>query len=488
MSIKQISFSPELLDSPEVKDVDESCLTSSLDMTQIDFKDNPDGHNFNFEANLPLQSGGDMDANEPKVNEEVKVSEDIKVNDDELEEKETEGLNKVDLWGQSGGADLDNLESEVTMDEITNNLDNPGEDPIQADDAIDENDRSYEEDGNTVQERLNEIRQFQMEMNTEETKEELRELENMKMNSLDFDLESLTKKLENEMDLYWDKNLDIAFVENKVDEYIRNYESKEYETYRKMLVYVLTKTKAGYKMSIGNKGEYILHKGDEKNYDIKLTPPKYIDLDRDGKKLQKEIKDTLFELYDTKVELVNNADKLLDEDLSHFRKLQKKYYNLKHTEAIYEAYHKKINDRKDDEIEMFLNFVKKKNNYKNDTVYAIDTKYVKAPVSFQDNIRQAKISSLELYNQIRNKFEIHAASSDKMTKEETKEMKELIKKYLSTGNTSAILNLIEQFQNKLKKMVNVIIEKKPVIDVSKNVGKKKSKSKKKKSKSKKPKK
>ena len=109
------------------------------------------------------------------------------------------------------------------------------------------------------------------------------------MNDLDFDIESLSKKLEQEMNLYWDKNLDITYIENKVDEYIKNHESKEYETYRKMLTYILSKTKAGYILSINKKGDYILHKGNEDKYDVKLTPPKYIDLTKETDKLNDEI-------------------------------------------------------------------------------------------------------------------------------------------------------------------------------------------------------
>lgn len=475
MSLKQISFSPELLDAPEVKDVDQSCLSADMDLTQVNFTDGtPSQGQSLFDTNLPPQLGGGISEDDKQNYEHIEIQK------SGHEDNREDELKKADFWGQSGGADLENLESEVTMDEITNNPDNPGEDPEQADDAIDENDREYEEDGDSIQSRLDEIRKIQMEMNTLENREEIKELENMKMNELNFDLASLSKKLEHAMDLYWDKNLDIAYIENKVEQYIKNYNSKDYETYRKMLIYVLTKTKAGYQLTIGKKGEYILHKGNESNYDIKLTPPKYIDLSIQTNKLKKEIKDTLFKLYDAKSELVDNADKLLEEDLKEFRSLQKKYYELKHTEAIYDSYHKKINDRKDDEIEMFLNFIKKKNNFKNDAIHSIETKYVKAPISFQEEIRQSKISSLELFNQIRNKFEKHYATNEKMSKEDSKEMKVLIKRYLTTGNTSAILHMIEQFQTRHKKMVNIIIEKKPIIDV-KSSGKRKSKSKRKKS-------
>jgi hypothetical protein len=487
MSLKQISFSPELLDAPEVKDIemDKSCLSADMDLSQVNFADGTPGHNL-FNTNLSPQLGGGI-PKESNDNNEYKYNEHYEHNDtnSESEQKDyisspnvDDELQKVNFWEQSGGTDLENLESEVTLAEITNNPDNPGEDPQQADDAIDENDRDYEEDGHSVESRLNEIRKMQMEMDSVENREEIKELENLKMKELNFDLTSLSKKLEHAMDLYWDKNLDMVYVESKVDQYIKNYNSKDYETYRKMLIYVLTKTKAGYKLTIGNKGEYILHKGNESNYDIKLTPPKYIDLSIDTRRLKKEIKETLFKLYDTKSELIDNADKLLEEDLKEFRQLQKKYYDLIHTEAIYDSYHKKINDRKDDEIELFLNFIRKKNNFKNDAVHSIETKYVKAPISFQENIRQSKISSLELFNQIQNKFEKHYAINEKMSKEDTKEMKGLIKKYLTTGNTTTILHMIEQFQTKHKKMVNIIIEKKPVIDV-KSSGKRKSKSKKK---------
>jgi hypothetical protein len=294
---------------------------------------------------------------------------------------------------------------------------------------------------------------------------------------LDFDIKLLSQKLEQEMDLFWDKNLDIAFVERKIEEYINNYESKDYDTYRKMLMYIMTKTKMGFQLTFDNNGVYILHRGDESKYDIKLTPPKYISLDTGMANLKEEIKNVTFQLYNIKSELVDNAEKIMDEDMTEFRKLQKKYYDLIHKKAIYEGYHKKINNRSDDEVEMFLNFIKRNSNFRNDTNYIIDTQYIKVPLQFKNDVQQNKISSLELFNQIKNKFEQKMGDTKiKFTKDEQKEIKELIRKYIKTGNATVVISMIEQFHIKQKKSVNFIIEKKPIIDVAKN--KKKSKGKK----------
>lgn len=508
MSVKQISFSPELLDTPEVKSFDvPSCdLTASTDFSQIDFTPNSDG-NMGTELlsrSIPSQFGGGelsgqeddpeltpLDFSNLKIKKQEGPPDRSTVSTHNESENSTGNSDSDDISGtdesdksennkmSGGGFDVENMDVEVSDDEITNNPDNPGEDPEQSDDAIDENDREMEEDGKSISDRMEEIRKIDIEMRSEENQELLKELENTKLSELDFDLELLSKKLEYEMDLFWDKNLDISYVEKKVDEYISNYESKEYETYRKMLMYVLTKTKIGYKLTIDKNGVYILHRGNVDNYDIKLTPPKYIDISRGTLELNKDIKEISFKLYDLKSNLVDNAEKIMDEDLNEFRKLQKSYYSMIHKKAVYEAYHKKINGRGDDEIEMFLNFTKKNSNFRSDVGQIINTKYVKAPLSFQDNIQQVKISSLNLFNEIRQKFEKSKIEKHKFSKDEQKEIKNLIKKYLSTGNASSMIQMIEQFHAKQKKMVNIIIDKKPIIDVkSKNNKKSKTKGKK----------
>lgn len=494
MSVKQISFSPELLDTPEITpvnlDSDGGCdLTSNADFTQIDYmpNQNPQPINNLLSSNpppLPMQMGGDMDMDieathvnfdspeqsslnhDNTTNIDNNITTDINNNNINNNNKtEVNGSNNESLY-QMGGSyvDIDNIENETDIEEIEENPDNPGEDPMQMDDAIDENDQEFKEDGMSLTERLSQIRNIEAEMTTEENQQLIKELENTRISDLDFDIKLLSQKLEQEMDLFWDKNLDIAFVERKIEEYIENYESKEYDTYRKMLMYILTKTKMGYKLSITNNGVYILHKGDESKYDIKLTPPKYIDLNIEMGRLNEEIKDITFQLHDIKTELLENAEKIMDDDMNDFRKLQKKYYDLIHKKAIYEGYQKKINKRGDDEVEMFLNFIKRNSNFRNDANYIIDTKYVKVPLDFKNNIQQTKMSSLELFNQIRNKFE---KIEGKIKKEEQKELKELITKYLKVGNASVIIGIIEQYHTKQKKSINIIIEKKPIVDVTK---------------------
>ena len=70
MSIKQISFSPELLDTPEIKpiNIDDTSgggceLTSNADLTQIDFISNQDSYQptdllATNPASIPMQMGG----------------------------------------------------------------------------------------------------------------------------------------------------------------------------------------------------------------------------------------------------------------------------------------------------------------------------------------------------------------------------------------------------------------------------------------------
>lgn len=487
MSIKQISFSPELLDTPEVNpiNIDDmsaggSCeLTSDADLTQLDFTSTAQSHYpselLGPNPSLLTQIGGGLSKPEPNTQPMVGgFGVDLEANKINLNNMPTQPA--IRLSSQSGGdvIDMDNFEDETNIEELGYNQDNPGEDPPQMDDMIDENDDAYKDDNLSLTEKLKELRNVQEEMNIDENQQIIKELENTKIADLDFDLSLLSKKLEYEMDLFWDKKLDIAFIENKIEEYIGNYESKDYETYRKMLMYILTKTKMGFKLTINKSGEHILHKGDETKFEIKLTPPKYINLDKATLDLKQEIKDITFQLYDLKSELVENAEKIMDEDTSKFRKLQKTYYDLIHKKAIFEGYFKKINKRGDDEVEMFLNFIKRNSNFRNDSTYIIDTQYIKVPLSFNNDLTQTKMSSLELFNQIRNKFEQHIGTKTKFTKIEQNEIKELIKKYVQVGNAAKVVGMIEQFNIKQKKSINYIVEKKPIINVS-NKNDKKSK-------------
>jgi hypothetical protein len=442
MSLKQISFSPELLDTPEVKDItlpqQSNCtMTTQTDLSQIDYVPLP----------INLQAGGSQNIEEL----------------DDMKELTKVSFDDEDKFQQSGGKfDIKN-KGDVTMDEVK---DNPDEDQI--DDIIDENDHQFEtSEGKNIGERLKEIRQFEQEVSVIEENQHIKKLEETKIdNDIEFDLHALNDKLAEEMDLYWDKELDITYVERKVEEYIENYNSNEYKTYRSMFMYVLSKTKIGYKVDVSRKGDYILHKGNMDEYEIKLTPPKYIYLNTAVDKLENNLKDLEFNLYDLKTELIDNVDRILEEDLTSFRKMQKKYYDIKHQIAIYNEYYDKINKKDNDEIDIFLNFIKKKTNSKNEILYVIDTNYIKVPLAFQENLKKSKISSLELYNQVKNMY--HKQSKTKITKAEQKEFHTLVKKYLNTGNTQSVINIIGQYQKHLKKHVDFIIEKKPIIDVAKN--------------------
>lgn len=456
MSLKQISFSPELLDAPEVKSVSmtdsgtsEQCdMTSKTDLSQIDFVGLPLNtqvggfHTFN---EIPTQSMSEPIPEEP-------MSEPIPEESmsDGMELKEVNFDSPESQAPQSGGfkkLDVNNESSDID------------EDPMLIDTIKDE----------TLSSKMKELRSFDTETKTKEQDENDKGLENAKIPDMDdYDLSELNNELTKEMNLYWDKELDEAYVENKVKQYINNYYSDEYKTYRSMFMYILSKTKIGYKVTLNQKGEYVLYKGNMDVYDIKLTPPKTVDINIGIRNMNKEMKELEFELYEMKTQLIDNADRIMDEDIQEFNKLQKKYYNIKHNKAIYQQYYKKINKQDDNEVDMFLNFMRKKTNQKNELIHVIETKYVSAPESFQENIRQSKISSLQLYNQIIDTFQTNSQTKQKMDKKQKQELHTLIKKYLTTGDAHTIIQSIEQFHKELKKRVNIVIEKKPIIDIKKH--------------------
>jgi len=450
MSLKQISFSPELLYSPEIRDIpmpEEPCqFTAKMDLSQIEY----------ISPRINNQYGG-------RTKEENMG---LSSHEDEDEDKD-EGLNPVnfDSHPQAGGFEFQ-IESDTTMNEVTNNPDNPGEDPPQADDIIDENRRSHNW---SINDRIRELKKINSEVTSVEQEARNKELEEINIDdSMDYDLTELNNQLVKELDLYWDKELDEAYVENKVNEYIDNYNSPEYKTYRSMFMYILSKTKIGYHVDVNSKGEYLLYKNHMDNYEIRLVPPKYVNVADKLLDLDEELKKLEFDLSNLKMDLVDNADRIVDADTLQFKKMQKEYYNTKHIKAIYIAYYTKINKLEGNESEMFINFMRKKTNSKNETIHVIETNYVKTSEIFQENIKQLKISSLKLFNQVMDTYHKQSQSGKKLNKSEQKELHVLIKKYLITGSANTIIHIVEQYHKEFKKRVPFVIEKRPIIDVAKN--------------------
>ena len=488
MSIKQISFSPELADAPEMKDINLTA-TSSTDLSEVNFFDDTthsmekdylfDLKPVSFDT-LPPQEGGDNNPGEDGTSGDYNPFDDKTVDNNEKDDSSSHGGGGLINFDDPSPTQVNLVPDtpdttqipeipdsysppndfmppmETSVDSLMEtSIETPMEqvgggeedDPRPIDDAIDENDRNF-------------LSKFE-----EETTED-KILQDFSVGmEFDFDLDALQQELSQQMDLYWQKNLDITHIESKVDAYIKNYKSEEYETYRKMFIYIMSKTKTGYKIDINKKGEYLLHRGDVDKYDVRLVPPKYINLKIELPKLKKELENLEFQLHEMRLELIENVDKLLEDDLAEFRKKQKEYYNLKHQEEIYRQYYKKINNIEEDQVEMFLNLIKKKINTKNETVHIIETNFINVPKSFQENIQNNKTTSLELYNKVIDT--VHKHSGQKMNKEQKSELSGLIKQYLKNSNVSNIVHTIEQYQKEMNKRINIIIDKKPVIETKK---------------------
>lgn len=501
-NIKQISFSPEYLEAPEVKTFPlpngGGCdLSSKSDLSTIEFASLPinttklsGGAKIDVEqltSNQPNTTSGDSyggnynsygggyesdddsELTPVNFNTSGKEYDTGELPDSLLPKKSLE--NHI----QHGGLSMQ-IESDTTIDEITSNPDNPDEDPEPADDKISDNDSNYESQFNVnISNRIKEIEDITAKIQQSENNEEDQKLINVDVKyNVEFDLNTLRNKLSDDMDLYWAKELDQAYVELKIKEYIDNYNSTEYKTYKSMLEYVMSKTKAGYTLTFTEKGEYILHRGDVTKYEIKLTPPTYLHIDVAMKDIQKELVETEFKLNELKYALVENSDKIMEDDMITFRKLQKKYYELAHQKVIITGYVKQINKKEDNPVQMYLNFVKKKANPKGEMIRIIETNYVDAPKSFRDDIRNTKIASLEVYNEIKNMNQSYNATH-KITKEQQKSLHTNIKKYLTTGTAQSTVNITEQYNKKLQKEINFIVFKKPVIDVKKSSHKDKDK-------------
>lgn len=287
-----------------------------------------------------------------------------------------------------------------------------------------------------------------------ETKDDIDEVED----EFNLDLEKLQNEICKELKLDINTEINEEIVNRKVKEYIDNYNSEEYKTFQSMLIYIYGKIKIDYYIDIDKDGSYLLYKKGMNKYEIKLTPPKYQMINDSLRKIDKEAETMEFKLYDMKHELINNSERILEEDMESYKKLQKTYYDLIHEREILKQYYNKINEKESEQVMMFLNFMKKKTNSKGEIVNIIDTQHLEVPKSVQDMIKTNNMIALEKYNLI------NTYSTKNMS---TKQYEMLIKEYLATNNSHSTYDILEQFKRKLKKDIDFIILKRPVIDVRK---------------------
>lgn len=365
---------------------------------------------------------------------------------------------------QSGGVMSNLIESDTDMDEIINNQDNPGEDPIQVEDALE--DIIDNMGDNMVGRSLHNLKASSSKVIQEVENDIMDDIEEIE-DEFDLDLEKLQNEISKELHLDIEKEINQEFINRKVKEYIDNYNSEEYKLFQSMLIYIYSKVKVDYHIDIDNDGSYLLYKNGNNKYDIKLTPPMYRNINSSIEKIDKEIKSLEFKMYDVKHELINNSDRILDEDMEIYKHLQKVHYDLIHEKEILKQYYKKINEKEDEQVMMFLNFLKKKTNPKGEIVNIIDTHHLEVPKSVQDMIKTNKVMALEKYNLVTNYYEKNIINKPNVIKPDYQQYQLLIKEYLVATNSHSVNDIVEQFKRKLKKEIDFVIFKRPIIDMSK---------------------
>lgn len=366
---------------------------------------------------------------------------------------------------QHGGVMSNIFESDTDMDEVLNNQDNPGEDPDQVEDVMEDLNRTIrnvQSDSNKVMKEI----EHDMIDDIDEVEDEF-----------DLDLEKLQEEISKELNLDIKTEINREFVNRKVKEYVDNYRSDEYKLFQSMLIYIYGKIKIDYYIEIDDDGSYVLYKKGANKYEIKLTPPKYQNIKDSITKIDKELHELEFKLYDVKHELINNSDRILDEDMEIYKHLQKVHYDLIHEKEILKQYYKEINEKEDEQVMMFLNFMKKKTNPKGEIVNIIDTHHLEVPKSVQDMIKTNKMIALEKYNLVNTYYEKNVVNKPNIIKTDYQQYQMLIKEYLAANNSHSANDIMEQFKRKLKKEIDFVIFKRPVIDMSKKHIKTKSASK-----------
>jgi hypothetical protein len=282
-------------------------------------------------------------------------------------------------------------------------------------------------------------------------------------------------------------------INSKVDLYLENYNSDEYQSYIKYFNAIYKASNQKYSIRKDNEGNIYLikrvhtekekenlkkktkesvydvinsinNKDYMKDYLIKLTPPKYLNIHDELKIIKSQLNILSGEIKILQNDLIELGSEITNEDVKKFQRLREKFYKLINKKYIYSKYYDEVNQLFDTEV--------KQNIYATEIVSQIDKndmkfyklKYhlIKAPETLINNITNEIKTNLENYSEI-----ILFTSSDDNKKEYTNKIKNFLnsKKENEVKIQNELNNIILNSKNK----INYIIKKLPKLDIKTDI-------------------
>ncbi len=354
---------------------------------------------------------------------------------------------------QTGGANFSNLEG-LDLDDLnvnqqieeTGNQNNPGEE------AQDVDDEHYDK-------QIEELQEPQSWVHPELTIEEDQEMI-IKMNQDDIDI--------------------------KVNMYLDNYNSDEYQAYLKYFQAIYSASNQKYSIRRDHDGNIYLikrpplpkelkgkktresvsdilnDKDFKENYLIKLTPPEYITVQDELKNINRQLNILSGDIKILQSDLIELGTDITKDDIKKFEKIRQKFYKLINKKHIYTKYYNQVNNTFDDESKQNIYAKEIISDTDENDIKIFKLKYhvVKAPDSFVENITMQIKNNLENYSQIIN--------DDGGNQ---KEYKTKIKGFLENKkeNESRIQKELNDIISFSKNKVEFLIKKLPVLDIKTDI-------------------
>lgn len=283
-------------------------------------------------------------------------------------------------------------------------------------------------------------------------------------------------------------------INSKVNLYLENYNSNEYQSYLKYFNAIYNASTQKYSIRRDNNSNiYLIKRSYQdnakdlrgkktkesvydvikdlnskeymKDYLIKLTPPVYLNINNELKTLTQQLNILSGEIKILQNDLIDLGSEITNEDVKKFERLREKFYKLINKKYIYSKYYDEVNELFETET--------KQNIYAKEIVSQIDEndvkfyklKYhlIKAPETLINNITYEIKTNLENYTEI-------ILSTDTNTTNK-KEYQDKIKNFLNIKKESE--NKIQTEMNNIilnsKNKIDYIVKKLPKLDIKTDI-------------------
>ena len=287
-------------------------------------------------------------------------------------------------------------------------------------------------------------------------------------------------------------------INSKVNLYLENYNSNEYQSYLKYFNAIYNASIQKYSIRRDNNSNiYLIKRSYEdnpkdlrgkktkesvydvikdldskeymKDYLIKLTPPVYLNIKDELKNLTHQLNILSGEIKILQNDLIELGSEITNEDVKKFERLREKFYKLINKKYIYSKYYDEVNELFETET--------KQNIYAKEIVSQIDKndikfyklKYhlIKAPETLINNIINEIKTNLENYTEII----LSTNTIDTTNITNKKEYQEKIKNFLNIKKESK--NKIQTETNNIifnsKNKIDYIIKKLPKLDIKTDI-------------------